>query len=277
MTTPDLLLDVKGLEKAYKPGVPILQGVNTTFRPGEFVVLLGLSGAGKSTYLRCLNRLVTPTTGQILVPRQVIDHHGSGMLDLCQANNSELRLWRRKVGMIFQHFNLVKRLSVLDNVLAGQLGYAGLWKGSLRLFSKAEKDRALYNLERVGLIDQAYQRADTLSGGQQQRVAIARALMQSPALILADEPVASLDPKRSVQILDILHRVAMEDRLTVIVSLHVLELARAYGHRMIGFAGGKVVYDGPTAGMDTAVIARIYDQEGTDDAPSPSRVTARLS
>lgn len=263
----EALITIESLQKAYQPGKPVLHDVSLTFRPGEFAVLLGLSGTGKSTFLRCLNRMIAPTAGQILVPRTVIVPGSSGYLDVALARGGELRLWRRKVGMIFQAFNLVKRLSVLDNVLAGSLGYAGLFSGAFRRFSASDRARALFNLERVDLLEQAYQRADTLSGGQQQRVAIARALMQRPALILADEPVASLDPKLSVQILELLRRIAREDGLTVIVSLHVVELARTYGDRILGFSGGRVVFDGPSTALDESAIERIYHREGHENAP----------
>ncbi|MBO9542653.1 phosphonate ABC transporter ATP-binding protein [bacterium] len=256
----DQFLQVQGLQKAYANGPTVLHDVSLTFKPGEFSVILGLSGAGKSTFLRCLNRLIEPTAGRIIIPRDLIAPEGKGELDLVRASSHELRLWRRKVGMIFQHFNLIKRLSVVDNVLAGSLGYAGMVPGALRLFSKSERDRALYNLERVGLLDHAYKRADALSGGQQQRVAIARALMQRPTVILADEPVASLDPKLAKQILDILKRVADEDGLTVMVSLHVLELARAYGDRMIGFHGGRVIFDGAPDKLDDKAVQQIYSR-----------------
>jgi phosphonate transport system ATP-binding protein len=273
--TVDYLLSVQGLQKAYRPGVPILQDVDLQFRKGEFVVLLGLSGAGKSTFLRCLNGLVPITSGQLLVPREVIQPGAAGALDVSRASRRELRLWRSRVGMIFQHFNLAKRLTVLENVLAGCLGHTPLLPGMLRLFGKSERDRALFNLERVGLLELAYQRADSLSGGQQQRVAIARALMQRPALILADEPVASLDPKLSVQILDLLKRIAAEDGLTVLVSLHVLDLARAYGDRMVGFQGGRVAFDGPAETLDDQAVERIYHREGHDDG-STLRLDASL-
>jgi phosphonate transport system ATP-binding protein len=193
-------------------------------------------------------------------------------VDVAKLGDNELRLWRRKVGMIFQQFNLVKRLTVLENVLTGSLGYQPVFGSSLRRFSQADRDRAMHNLERVGLLEQAYQRADTLSGGQQQRVAIARALMQQPSVILADEPVASLDPKLSVQILDILKRVAREDGITVIVSLHVLELARAYADRVVGFQGGIVVFDGVPQTLTPEVVDAIYCR--SDDETSVSGLAA---
>jgi phosphonate transport system ATP-binding protein len=260
------VLHVQGLSKSYGDGPRILNDVNLRFERGEFVVILGLSGAGKSTFLRCLNRLIDPSAGQILVPSALFQADRSGMADVASLPKRDLRQWRRKVGMIFQQFNLVKRLTVLDNVLSGSLGYQALLPSALRRFSEADRRRALENLQRVGLLDQAYQRADTLSGGQQQRVAIARALMQRPAVILADEPVASLDPKLSVTILKILRRVAKEDGITVLVSLHVLELARQYADRVIGFEGGAVVFDGPPDALTEEAVERIYRRDEADEA-----------
>jgi phosphonate transport system ATP-binding protein len=268
----DLMIDVQGLRKAYGDGDLILKDVNISFAPGEFVTILGLSGAGKSTFLRCLNRLIEPTGGRIMVPRSVLDGGPSTeRLDLAKASPRELRLWRRRVGMIFQQFNLVKRMSVLDNVLSGTLGEANILASVFRSFPKAERERALRNLDRVGLLDQAYQRADTLSGGQQQRVAIARALMQRPKVILADEPVASLDPKLSVQVLDTLKRVAVEDGITVLVSLHVLDLAKTYGDRIIGFQGGRIVFDGKPEALSEEAVERVYFREGYEHAPATPR------
>ncbi|MDB5099934.1 MAG: Phosphonate transporter ATP-binding protein [Cyanobacteria bacterium RYN_339] len=264
---PDALLRVESLHKSYGKGPKILKDVNLEFAKGEFVVILGLSGAGKSTFLRCINRLVDPSAGRVLVPQSLMRHDGeSALVDVASMHERELRLWRRKVGMIFQQFNLVKRLSVLQNVLSGSLGYQPAFRSMLRQFSQADKDRALRNLERVGLLEQAYQRADTLSGGQQQRVAIARALMQEPAVILADEPVASLDPRLSVTILDILKRIAEEDGITVLVSLHVLELARRYATRLVGFQGGQVVFDGGPAELTEEAVERIYQLSYADVA-----------
>ena len=263
----DVLLDVQGLHKRYGRGPVILDGIDLSFRKGEFVVILGLSGAGKSTFLRCVNRLVEPTAGKVLVPQQLLKHDGQAQqVDVARMGAGDLRLWRRKVGMIFQQFNVVKRLSVLQNVLTGSLGYQGSWPSVLRFFPNKDRERALRNLERVGLLEQAYQRADTLSGGQMQRVAIARALMQEPAVILADEPVASLDPRLSVIILDILQRVAREDGITVIISLHVLEQAKRYADRLIGFHGGKVVFDGPPDQLTEEAVERIYQLDYDDVA-----------
>jgi phosphonate transport system ATP-binding protein len=252
------LLTIEGLSKAYANGPAILQDVNLSFREGEFVVILGLSGAGKSTFLRCLNRLIAPTAGRIMVPGKLLRPDLTGDLDIASLPESDLRTWRRRVGMIFQQFNLVKRLSVVQNVLSGSLGYQRLLPSLLRWFPRADYERALLNLERVGLLEQSQQRADRLSGGQQQRVAIARALMQRPTLILADEPVASLDPKLSVVVLDTLKRVAREDGITVLVSLHVLELARRYADRIVGFQGGRIVFDGPPEALTDEAVERIY-------------------
>ena len=260
------ILEVQGLYKSYGDGPSILNDVNLQFQRGEFVAILGLSGAGKSTFLRCLNRLIEPTAGRVAVPGGLFLSEGAGTVDLTQLSQHDLRLWRRKVGMIFQQFNLVKRLSVLENVLSGSLGYQAYLPSMLRRFTEADRQRALDNLQRVGLLEHAYKRADALSGGQQQRVAIARALMQSPAVILADEPVASLDPKLSVTILDILRRIAKEDGITVLVSLHVLELARQYADRVIGFSDGVVSFDGPPAEMTEAIVETIYRRDDADEA-----------
>jgi len=252
------LIQVTGLHKTYPGGQEVLKGVDLAFRPGEFVAILGLSGAGKSTFLRCLNRLVEPTSGRILVPGMVVDRPADAVVDIVRVSGPELQRWRRRVGMVFQQFNLAKRLSVIDNVLAGSLGYAHPMLSSLRMFSDQEQARALRNLDRVGLLPLAYQRADAISGGQQQRVAIARALMQCPAMILGDEPVASLDPKLSLSILELMRNICREDNITVLVCLHVLELAKRYADRVIGFAGGQVVFDGPPDKLDDLSIRRIY-------------------
>jgi phosphonate transport system ATP-binding protein len=262
------LLTIQGLHKSYGMGPVILDGIDLRFYPGEFVVILGLSGAGKSTFLRCLNRLVEPSSGQINVPGQVLGHESVAAMDVCRLRSSELRRWRQRVGMIFQQFNLVRRLSVLDNVLSGSLGSQSWLTTTCRWFPADVRMEAMRNLDRVALLEQAHQRADTLSGGQQQRVAIARALMQRPALILADEPVASLDPRLSNTILETLQRIAKEDGITVLVSLHVVELAKRFADRIVGFQGGRIVFDGPPETLTDDNLATIYQREG--DAPARS-------
>jgi phosphonate transport system ATP-binding protein len=255
------ILEVRGLEKSYG-GAPVLKGVDLAIEQGEFVGVIGLSGSGKSTLLRCINRLIDASGGEILVPRALLGETANGAsADVRTLDRRELRLLRRKIGMVFQQFNIVKRMSVIDNVLSGALGYQPVLRGSLRIFSGEMKRRALVNLKRVGLLDHAYKRADQLSGGEQQRVAIARTLMQEPALILADEPVSSLDPKLSRVVLDILKRVCREDGITALVSLHTLELTREYADRVIGLKQGKIFFDGPAGDLTDAVSDSVYQRK----------------
>lgn len=255
------LLELVNLKKTYADGRLILKGLNLKVHPGQFIGLIGLSGAGKSTLLRCINRLVEPSAGEIWVPRSVfLDTSGEDLVDVLSLQGYALRAWRRKTGMIFQQFNLVKRLTVIENVLSGRLGYAPIFSSTLRWFRPEEKERALINLERVGLLSHAYKRADALSGGEQQRVAIARTLMQNPKLILADEPVASLDPKLAETVLDILKRVSQEDRITTIVSLHTLEMTRRYSDRVIGLAQGEIAFDDQPQNLSDEAVANIYQR-----------------
>jgi phosphonate transport system ATP-binding protein len=255
------ILEVRGLEKSYG-GAPVLKGVDLAIEQGEFVGVIGLSGSGKSTLLRCINRLIDASAGEILVPRALLGETANGAsADVRTLDRRELRLLRRKIGMVFQQFNIVKRMSVIDNVLSGSLGYQPVLRGSLRIFSGEMKRRALVNLKRVGLLDHAYKRADQLSGGEQQRVAIARTLMQEPALILADEPVSSLDPKLSRVVLDILKRVCREDGITALVSLHTLELTREYADRVIGLKQGKIFFDGPARDLTDTVSDSVYQRK----------------
>jgi phosphonate transport system ATP-binding protein len=256
------ILEIRGLDKSYGT-VPVLKGVSLNVTRGEFVGIIGLSGSGKSTLLRCINGVIAASAGEILVPRALLDPaaaNGAGHVDVRRLSRREIRLVRRKIGMVFQQFNIVKRLSVLDNALSGALGYQPALRGSLRLFSGELKRRALINLKRVGLLEHAYKRADQLSGGEQQRVAIARTLMQEPALILADEPVSSLDPRLSRVVLDILKRVCREDGIAALVSLHTLDLTREYADRVIGLKEGRVFFDGPTANLTDAVIDNVYQR-----------------
>jgi phosphonate transport system ATP-binding protein len=255
------ILEIKALHKYYHSNTHVLRGINLRVNQGEFVGIIGLSGAGKSTLLRCINRLVEASSGEILVPRTLLSVNGSGQTtDILKLPPSELRLLRRKVGMIFQQFNIAKRLAVIDNVLAGGLGYQPRIRSTLRLFSRDEKRTALANLKRVGLLAHAYKRADELSGGEQQRVAIARTLMQEPAIILADEPVASLDPKLARVVLDILKRVCREDGITALVSLHTIELTREYADRVLGLKAGEICFDGSVRELSDTVVDSVYQR-----------------
>lgn len=228
------MLEVKNLTKIYNDGTVALKNVSFKVEDGEFLIIIGLSGSGKSTLLRCINRLIEPTEGQIL---------WNG-IDITKASNVELRHIRRKIGMIFQHFNLVKRSSVLTNVLAGRLGYVNPWKSYFYKFAKEDIEMAYAALKRIGIEDQAHKLARELSGGQQQRVGIARALVQQPELMLADEPVASLDPVLAHTILSYLEKINKEEKITVLCSLHYLDLVQRYATRVIGLRDGKIVYEG---------------------------------
>ena len=256
------ILEVNQLRQSYDGDPPVLRGVSFSVDQGEFVGVIGLSGAGKSTLLRCVNRLIGASSGQILVPGALLSGESNGpAVDVLKLNAGDLRALRRKIGMIFQQFNIVTRLSVIENVLSGGLGYQPALRSTLRIFSREEKRHALLNLKRVGLLEQAYKRADELSGGEQQRVAIARTLMQQPAIILADEPVSSLDPKLSRVVLDILKRICREDGITAVVSLHTLELTREYADRVIGLRQGQILFDGPTTTLTDAMVDSIYQHK----------------
>jgi phosphonate transport system ATP-binding protein len=243
------MIEVAGLRVTFPPDVVAVDSVNLAVRPGEFVVVLGRSGSGKTTLLRSLNRLVEPTAGVIRVAGRTVTGAGP----------TELRVIRRQIGMIFQQFNLVRRASVLDNVLAGRLGFIPPLPSLLGRFPASDHALALECLAQVGLADLASRRADTLSGGEQQRVAIARALAQQPAVILADEPTASLDPALTTEIMDILRRINVERGLTLVVSQHQLETALAYATRVVGFRRGRVSFDGPPAAVTPAAVEAIYD------------------
>jgi phosphonate transport system ATP-binding protein len=253
------ILEIKDLQQSYSAVAPVLRGISLKVEQGEFVGIIGLSGSGKSTLLRCINRLIDATAGEISVPDALFDAPSNGKpIDILKLNGTDLRHVRCKIGMIFQQFNIVKRLSVIENVLSGGLGYQPMVKSTLRIFSRDEQRHALINLKRVGLLEHAYKRADELSGGEQQRVAIARTLMQQPAIILADEPVSSLDPKLSRVVLDILKRVCREDGITALVSLHTLELTREYADRVVGLKDGQILFDGPTSELSDSIVDSIY-------------------
>jgi phosphonate transport system ATP-binding protein len=252
------ILEIRDLHTSYNDSVPVLRGVDLKIEKGEFVGVIGLSGSGKSTLLRSINRLIEVNAGAIIAPAALLGGKSNGIIDILKLSHSRLRHVRCRIGMIFQQFNIVKRLSVIDNVLSGGLGYQPAWRGTLRIFSQEERRRALVNLKRVGLLDHAYKRADELSGGEQQRVAIARTLMQEPVIILADEPVSSLDPKLSRVVLDILKRVCREDGITAVVSLHTLELTREYADRVVGLKDGQILFDGATHELTDIIVDSIY-------------------
>jgi phosphonate transport system ATP-binding protein len=251
----DAHLVIEHLTKVYERGeVLALRDVSLSIRRGEFVVLIGLSGSGKSTLLRCINRLIEPTSGRILLDG----------VDVTKAKGAELRQIRRRIGMVFQHFNLVKRSSVLTNVLAGRLGYAPPAETLVGRFPRNDLERARESLERVGLLEKMYVRADELSGVQQQRVGIARALMQEPEILLADEPVSALDPATSNSVLQYLEQMNRRDGVSVVCALHFLSLARRYGTRIIALKDGQVVFEGLPAEIDEAKFKEIYGEDAEE-------------
>jgi len=247
------MIEVKNLTKIYPNGTRGLDDVNVTIENGEFICVIGLSGAGKSTFLRCINRLNEATSGQILIDGE----------DIANAHGAKLRQLRRKIGFVFQQFNLSTRLTAVENVLSGRLGYHNRIVGVLGLWTAEDRKIAETALRRVGLSDKTNVRVDQLSGGQQQRVAIARAVAQQPTLILADEPMASLDPKLSNVIMGILKEFN-KDGISVLVNIHVLELALQYADRILGFNKGQLVFDGPPSALTEAEIERIYSGSVAD-------------
>jgi phosphonate transport system ATP-binding protein len=245
------LLRVENLTKIFSDGTVALHDVTFEVQEGEFLAVIGLSGSGKSTLLRCINRLIDPTAGRVLWDD----------IDVTAAQGKELRHIRRQIGMVFQQFNLVKRSSVLTNVLSGRLGYAHAWLSLVHHFSPEDQKRALAALERVGIPEKADNRGDQLSGGQQQRVGIARALMQEPRLMLADEPVASLDPVLAHSILRYLELLNRQDGITVLCSLHFLDLVHRYATRVIGLKDGELVFDGLPSELTRERFKEVYGEE----------------
>ena len=245
------MLRVEKLSKIYDDGTVALKEVSFEVPDGQFLAVIGLSGSGKSTLLRCINRLVEPTTGKVIWNGE----------DVTAAAQEDLRQVRRRIGMVFQHFNLVHRSTVLTNVLAGRLGYVNPALSILNRFPKEDVRKAVAQLERVGLAEKAKARADELSGGQQQRVGIARAMMQDPEMILADEPVASLDPVLAHSIMQYLERINTEDQVTVLCSLHFLDLVHRYADRAIALNKGELVFDGEPKTIDDDRFKAIYGQE----------------
>lgn len=249
------MIEFKDVSLVYPNGTQGLKNVNVTINEGEFVVIVGLSGAGKSTLIRSVNRLVTPTSGELLVDGE----------NILPYKAKDLRSLRTKVGMIFQNYNLVKRSSVMKNVIAGRLGHTSTLKSVLNLYSKEDLGLAYESLKRVNIAEKLYSRADELSGGQQQRVSIARVLTQKPKYILADEPVSSLDPPTAQQVMTYLKQINREDKITTIVNLHFIDMAMQFADRIIGMRAGEVVFDGPASTVTEKTFEEIYGRAIRED------------
>ncbi len=245
-------LAIRHLRKEYRAGVPVLHDVSLEIAGQGVTAIIGPSGTGKSTLIRCINRLVDPTAGEILFRGQ----------DLAKLRGRPLREARRRIGMVFQEYNLVERLTVMENLLCGRLGYVSVWRAWLRRFPQPDIDRAFALLDAVGLGEFATRRADALSGGQRQRVGIARAVMQDPELVLADEPTSSLDPKTSVEIMELLAGLARDRGIPVLVNIHNVDLARRFAERIVGMSQGVVIFDGPPSELRESHLLRIYGGKG---------------
>jgi phosphonate transport system ATP-binding protein len=243
------LLEISQIRKTYATGEVALRGVDISLNGEEVVAVLGLSGSGKSTLLRCINRLVEPDSGTVILDG----------VNITKLNKRELRKARRNMGMIFQEFNLVERLTVLENVLSGTLGSSGTLRSIFRAFKPEDIKRAMALCARVGIIDHIRKRADQLSGGQRQRVGIARALIQRPKILLVDEPTSSLDPKIGAEVMDLMSSISKEDGIPMLVSVHDVQLAKKYSDRIVGLQDGLKIFDDRTAIVDSESLARIYD------------------
>ncbi len=246
------MLELRRLSKSYVAGKPVLTDIDLAIAGQGITAIIGPSGTGKSTLIRCINRLVEPTAGEIVFEGR----------DLVGLDTRELRRARRHIGMVFQEYNLVERLTVMENLLCGRLGYVSPWRAWRRKFPPEDIARAFELLDVVGLAGFEQRRADALSGGQRQRVGIARAVMQEPRLLLADEPTSSLDPKTSVEIMELMASVGRTRGIPVLVNMHDVELARRFADRIVGMAGGRVVYDGPPPQLSDDVLKQIYGGEG---------------
>ncbi len=249
--TQEAPLIISHLRKEYVAGKAVLKDINLTIEAQSITAIIGPSGTGKSTLLRCINRLIEPTSGSIKL----------GGIEMCTARGQELRAVRRRIGMVFQEYNLVERLSVMENVLCGRLGYMSAFKAWMRKFSQEDINRAYDLLDMVGLTDFAHARADALSGGQRQRVGIARAVMQEPQILLADEPTSSLDPKTSVEIMELLTKVANMSNISVLINIHDVNLGRRFADRVVGMSQGDVIFDGKPDALTNEHLKQIYGGE----------------
>ena len=243
------LLEINQIRKTYATGEVALRGVDISLNSEEIVAVLGLSGSGKSTLLRCINRLVEPDSGTVTLDG----------VNITKLNKAALRKARRNMGMIFQEFNLVERLTVLENVLSGTLGSTGTLRSIIRAFKPEDIKRGIALCSRVGIIDQIHKRADQLSGGQRQRVGIARALIQQPKLLLVDEPTSSLDPKIGAEVMDLMSSISKEDKIPMLVSVHDVQLAKKYSDRIVGMQGGLKIFDDRTSTINSESLGKIYD------------------
>jgi phosphonate transport system ATP-binding protein len=257
------MLVIQDLVKRYGNGAPVLKGLDLTVEERSVTAVIGSSGAGKSTLLRCINRLVEPTSGSIRLNE----------IELTGLRGAELRRARRRIGMVFQGFNLLERLTVMENVLAGRLGYVGFWPAVLRRYPQEDVDRAYALLKRVGLAKYVNTRADALSGGERQRVGVVRALMQKPEILLADEPTASLDPKTAEGIMRLMKELSAELSLPVLMNIHNVTQAQAYAQRIVGLRHGRIIFDGPPDALDDEAFDRIY--EGDEEAAAEARGETR--
>ncbi len=248
---PERSLKVENLIKEYTKGKPILQDVSFEVVGKNSVAIIGPSGTGKSTLIRCVNKLIPPTSGNVYVSGE----------NITVLNGGELRRARRKIGMVFQEFNLVERLTVMENVLSGRLGYVAPWRAWLRKYPQKDIDNAFALLDTIGLLEFTHQRADSLSGGQRQRVGIARAIMQEPHVILADEPTSSLDPKTSVEIMELLVSLSEAHNIPLLINIHDVELAKRFTSRVIGLSKGGIVFDGPPEELTKGHLKEIYGGE----------------
>lgn len=259
------MLSVTDLQKTYDSGEEALKGVSMDVSGNETVAVIGPSGAGKSTFIRCVNRLIEPTGGSVELDG----------LEVTDLSGDELRQARRDMGMIFQEFNLIERLTVMENVLSGRLGYVSTWKAFRRKFAGDDIARAYEVLDRVGLAGHENDRADELSGGQRQRVGIARAVLQRPKILLVDEPTSSLDPETSRAVMDLLTEIAAEDDIPVLINIHEVDLATEYADRIVGLRDGETVFEGTPAELDETALGQIYRGEAIpDETGGPRRSTA---